>query len=124
MRDAEILLFFCIVSGIGMGTSYLLLRTSKEFRWSSFVAFLFAPVCASLLLTLVYGWRVLFLFAVSCVVGFLMEFSLGLLYHKTLKHRLWSYDRYNVGGYTSWLTIPMWGVAGVLFWLLGRVVGL
>lgn len=52
------------------------------------------------------------------------ELVVGFVYHKTLNRRLWQYNRLSVGGYTSVLSIPMWGIAGVVFWALSKLLGL
>lgn len=85
---------------------------------------LFVPVIGSLLLSVYYGIKVIYLFFISAIVGLLLEYILGLAYHKTLNKRLWTYDRLSLHGYTSFLAIPMWGVAGTVFWLLSNSIGL
>ena len=107
----------------GMYLAYLYGRQVKRFRWSEYVALLATPVGICAYIAYVHGIKIVYLFVSSMVVGFLLEFSLGLAYHKTLNKRLWSYSRNSVGGYTSWLTLPMWGVAGIVFWLLSTMIG-
>ena len=82
------------------------------------------PVICSLSLSYFFGSKIVLLFVKSAIIGIVLEYGLGIVYHKTLNRRLWSYDKFSLGGYTSWLTIPMWGVAGVIFWLIGKTVGL
>ncbi len=82
------------------------------------------PLLGCLVLAAYYGMGMVYLFVASSVVGFILEYGTGLMYHKTLNRRLWTYGKYSIGGYTSLLTFPMWGVAGVVFWLLSRSVGL
>ena len=113
-----------IVAFLGMFLAYLYGRSVKRFRWSEYIALLATPVGICLWIAYVHGIKVLYLFAASAIVGFFLEFGLGLAYHKTLNRRLWTYSRYSVGGYTSWLTLPMWGVAGVAFWILSNKIGL
>ncbi len=115
------LTLFCL---FGMYCAYLYGRHSKEFRWREYVALLAAPVTGCLGLAYFYGPKLILFFLVSCVVGLFLEYGIGKLYHKTLNRRLWTYSRLNIGGYTSWLTLPMWGIAGVVFWLLARIIGL
>lgn len=113
-----------LVSLIGMYLAYLYGRHVKKFRWSEYVLLLIVPVISSLSLSYVYGIKIIYFFLLSAFVGFGLEYALGLAYHKTLNYRLWSYSRFNVGGYTSLLTFPMWGVAGVVFWVLSESIGL
>lgn len=115
------LLLFCFT---GLYFAYLYGRRTKQFRWGEYVAMMSTPVVACLGLSYYYGVHIVYLFAASCVVGFVLEYSIGFIYHKILNRRLWTYGRYSVGGYTSLLTFPMWGVAGVVFWLLAHSIGL
>lgn len=109
---------------LGFYSAYLYGRKTRRFRWSEYFALISAPTLGALAFSYFYGIGVFYLFALSCLVGFALEYSIGKAYHKTLNRRLWTYGKYSVGGYTSLLTFPMWGVAGVVFWLVSRTVGL
>ena len=117
-------LVFVIVCIVGMYLTYLYGRKTKQFRWSEYFLLISTPVLCSLSLTYFYGSKIIYFFVTSSVVGFVLEYLLGLIYHKTLNRKLWTYGKYNVGGYTSLLTFPLWGVAGVVFWLLSQRIGL
>lgn len=122
MKYSVIALLLLVVSLGGIFGAYLFGRRTKRFRWSEYIALLSAPVLGSLSLSYFYGRGIIYLFLISSIVGFVLEYSLGFAYHKTLNKRLWTYDRYPVGGYTSLLTFPMWGVAGIVFWLLIKFI--
>lgn len=107
-----------------MYCAYLYGRKTKAFKWREYFALIAAPVTGSLGLAHFYGQKVIYFFLVACVAGFILEYTIGIAYHKTLNRRLWTYGKYNVGGYTSLLTFPLWGVAGIVFWLLARLIGL
>lgn len=124
MPDNAIGLYLTLWCGAGMFCAYLYGRRTKKFLWREYFALIAAPVIGCLGLTYFYGIDILYFFAASSIVGFIMEYVIGKAYHKTLNTRLWTYGKYNVGGYTSLLTFPMWGVAGVVFWLVSRLVGL
>jgi uncharacterized membrane protein len=111
----SVLLLFSLV---GIYGAYLFGKKTRKFRWSEYIALLSAPVIAALSLSYFYGIGVVYLFVVSCFVGCLLEYLIGFAYHKTLNKRLWTYDRFGIHGYTSLLTFPMWGVAGVIFWFI------
>lgn len=113
-----------LLSLIGMYSAYLYGRHIKKFRWSEYCLLLIVPVASCLGLSYLYGIKVIYLFLLSSIIGFAFEYLFGLTYHKTLNHRLWHYNRFSIGGYTSPLAIPMWGVAGVIFWLLSKGIGL
>lgn len=117
-------LILLAISLVGGYLSYLYGRKVKRFRWSEYFLLMIVPVAGSLALSYQYGTKIIYLFFISMFVGFALEYLLGLGYHKTLNRRLWTYGRYSVGGYTSLLTFPMWGVAGVAFWLLSQSIGL
>lgn len=119
-----ILIAFGSLSLLGMYFSILYGRKTKAFRWSEYIALVSVPVVCSLGLAYFFGPNVIALFIKSAIIGLILEYCLGSAYHKTLNKRLWTYERFNLGGYTSWLTIPMWGVAGVIFWLISKSVGL
>jgi len=104
--------------------AYVYGRKVKRFRWSEYFALISGPVAACLVLAYYYGSKLLLFFLISALAGFFLEFSLGLAYHRTLNRRLWTYSTYSVSGYTSWLALPFWGVAGVFFWTLSRWIGL
>lgn len=109
---------------IGIYGAYLFGKKTRKFRWSEYIALLFVPVVAALSLSYFYGTKLIYFFVASSLIGFLLEYSIGLAYHKTLNKRLWTYDRLGVHGYTSLLTFPMWGIAGVVFWLIAGSFGL
>ena len=68
------------------------------------------------------GLIILQVFLTFSVVGAVFEWLIGLSYHKIVGERLWSYHRYSITKYTSWLSLPLWGLLGVLFWLLAQVL--
>ncbi|MEK7164933.1 MAG: hypothetical protein AAB779_03225, partial [Patescibacteria group bacterium] len=55
-------------------------------------------------------------FFAFAVVGTLFEWMVGFAYHKTMGSRLWTYHFYSINGYTSFASIPLWGLAGVIGW--------
>ncbi len=113
-----------VASLVGIYSAYVYGKNTQTFRWSEYVLLLVVPVLGSLGFALFYGVKVLYFFVASCIIGFVLEYSIGKAYHRTLNRRLWTYGKYSVDGYTSLLTFPMWGVAGVVFWLLARSIGL
>jgi uncharacterized membrane protein len=111
---------------VGVYLAYLYGRNTKEFHWSEYIALLAALTLIVFLKAYLIDIKILYLYLLSAIVGFILEYSLGLAYHKTLNRKLWVYDShaYSLSGYTSWLTLPMWGIAGVIFWTVGKIVGL
>ena len=115
---------FIVVSLVGFYLAYLYGRKTKRFKWSEYSAILAGPVLSIIILAVLIDIKILTLFLVSASVGFLLEYVVGLTYHKTLNKRLWRYERLSIDGYSSLLSVPIWGIAGVIFWFLGKMIGL
>lgn len=64
------------------------------------------------------------MFIASAIVGSVAEGFVGFVYDKVLNKRLWTYNRLSIKGYTSLLSIPIWGIAGILFWFISKFIGL
>ena len=122
----NIITFSILFMVLGFYLAYLYGRNTTQFRWSEYVALMCAPTIVVFIEAYLIDIRILTLYLASAMLGFVLEFFLGFAYHQVLNRKLWVYDSqaYAVGGYTSWLTLPMWGVAGVIFWTLAKVVGL
>ena len=108
----------------GFYLAYLYGRKTKIFVWKEYIAILIWPTLLVLTLAYFIDKNIIILFLISSIIGFCLEYLLGLTYHKTLNKRLWRYDKFSVKGYTSWLTLPIWGIAGVIFWFLSKIAGL
>ena len=113
---------FLIISLLGFCLAYLYGHKSKKFYWSKYWLMLAGPILCALILAYFEGLKIIQLFILSSVVGFSLEYVLGFSYHKIFNSRLWIYERFSVGGYTSFLTLPVWGVAGIVFWFLVKFV--
>jgi len=115
---------FLFVTLAGFYLAYLYGRKTKRFRWSEYMAILIWPILFVIALAYFIDVRILSLFLLSSFVGFVLEYVVGFTYHKTLNEKLWHYERLSIGGYTSLLSIPIWGVAGVIFYFLSKMLGL
>jgi hypothetical protein len=98
-------------------------RKTKRFELKEYVALLIVPTLTIIWLTFDYGIVIIYIYLLSAVAGFILEWSLGWAYHHALGARLWMYERLSLSGYTSWLAIPFWGIAGIFFFLLVKAVG-
>lgn len=85
-----------------------------------FFLFLF-PFIGLFYLTRINGVSILHIFSVFLLLGAMLEWFVGFSYHMIVGQRLWTYHRFSLNGYTSWLTIPIWGLGGVFFWLLAKL---
>lgn len=117
-------ILFNFLSLVGFYLAYLYGRKTKKFRWSEYLAIIILPLACISFLSYLEGFKILILFILSCFVGFALEYIVGLTYHKTLNERLWKYNRFGFGGYTSFLSLPLWGIAGIVFYFLGKMIGL
>ena len=115
---------FLVLTLAGFYLAYLYGHKTKKFRWSEYLAIVIGPLIFVLFLSFFLDLRILVLFVVGSAVGFIFEYIFGLTYHKVLNQRLWTYNRLSVGGYTSLLSIPVWGIGCVIFWFLGKMLGL
>jgi hypothetical protein len=115
---------FLILSFIGFYLAYLYGKKTTEFRWSEYIAIIIIPILFIVFLILYYDFAILKLFIVSASIGFVAEGLIGFVYDKVLNRRLWTYNRLSIKGYTSYLSIPLWGIAGVIFWFITKLVGL
>ena len=121
----NLLLLILIGSFVGFCFAYWYGRRTRKFYWSEYLALVGVPVAGCLALALLYGKGVVYLFFLSAGVGLLLEYSAGLAYHLVLHERLWTYGKFALKGrYTSVLVLPMWGVGGVISWLIAKSVGL
>ena len=125
MLKIEILGLICTtISLIGFYLAYLYGRNTKKFSWNEYIAILIGPLISVIILILYVNWKILYLFVISMLFGTVFEYLFGLIYEKVLNQKLWKYNRFSIHGYTSLLSIPIWGIAGVVFWSLGKIIGL
>lgn len=89
-----------------------------HFALARYLLLLIPPLLAFLILVARIGLSPLNAFFVFMLVGTICEWLIGYFYQKLIGQRLWTYHRFSIQGYTSLLSIPIWGCAGVLFWLL------
>lgn len=104
---------------IGLFLAYLYGRHTKNFLWREYFAILAFPLLGIIGLVLKLGWVPLKIFVAASLIGPILEWLVGFFYHKTMGSHLWLYERYPLPGrYTSWLTLPIWGMGLLLFWLI------
>lgn len=122
----ETILFWVFVSLglIGFYLAYLYGRRTTQFRWSEYLGMITLPILFILFLGFYFDVKVLYMFLISSIVGFIAEGLIGFVYDKVLDKRLWTYNRLDIKGYTSLLSIPLWGIAGIVFWFLSKLIGL
>lgn len=115
------LYFYLAINIVGFFFVYLYGRHTKKFLWKEYFAILVPPIVGLFGLVSFMGLTPLYVFAVSSLIGPIIEWSVGLMFHKILGAHLWIYERYPLPGrYTSWLTIPLWGFGLEIVWLVLR----
>lgn len=126
----EFLLFlFLVVGGVVLEAIVEKLYfsiTKKKFKehhfsFSRYFYLLLFPILATIVIIQRNTSTLFTVFLTFSLIGTFLEWLIGFFYHKIVGQRLWTYHRYSWSGYTSWLSMPLWGLAGVLFWLLARV---
>lgn len=121
--------FALVVAGfiLEVATSKLYYKlTNKPYRsyhysFGKYLYFLLFPVVTILYFTAGSNENLLAIFVSFALLGTLAEWIIGFFYHKIVGQRLWTYHRYSIGGYTSFLSLPMWGLAGLIFYLFIQI---
>ena len=92
----------------------------QHFSWWRYTLFFGVPLVtvATVLFSFKYEHSALAMFVWFAVVCTFMEWLVGFTYHRVVGKRLWTYDKFNIGGYTSWLSVPIWGILGLVMWFL------
>jgi hypothetical protein len=96
-------------------------RRTRRLSVVRYVLYLAAPMLASAILITVEPGLVI-VFAASMLVGIILEWLLGYYFRRIVGFELWSYRGPGSQRYTSLLVLPLWGLAGVLFVVLGSVL--
>lgn len=120
----NIYFYSVIIIFVGFIFAYWYGRKTKEWKWSEYFFMATAPFAGMILLTYFEGIEILIFFLLSSFIGFIAEYTLGLLCEKTLGRRLWVYKKLNLGGHTSLLSLPFWGGAGIIFLSLVKILNL
>jgi len=95
----------------------------KKYHYSigRYLFLLLFPFLATIYILSHTGLKLINVFLAFALLGTFLEWLVGFSFHMVVGHRLWTYYRYNINTYTSLLSIPLWGLAGILFWLLAQV---
>jgi len=115
---------FIAICFFGFYLAYLYGHKTKNFRWNEYFAIIILPILCVVMMAIFVDIKILNLFIISSFTGFFLEYVVGLTYHKTLNRRLWEYKKFSINGYTSYLSIPIWGIGGVFFWFIAKMLNL
>ncbi len=97
-------------------------RKTHYFPAGKFLYFLIFPLMSVIFVATQLQIPIIFGFLIFSIVGTTAEYFLGYTFHKIVGRKLWTYHTYSIGGYTSWLSIPLWGIGGIFFWLISRLI--
>src|SRR3989344_5279347 len=78
-----------------------------HFTFGKYLFLLLFPTIASLLILNREGWSLIRVFIAFAVLGTALEWFVDFGYHKIIGQRLWTYHRYSIGKYTSFLSMPL-----------------
>ena len=92
-----------------------------HYSFSKYLYFLILPIL--IIIYFIHGSNLNFIavFLGFSLFGTLAEWIIGFFYHKIVGQRLWTYHRYAIFNYTSFLSIPLWGLAGLIFYLFIQI---
>ncbi len=104
-------------------THFLLTKKHyKKYHYSfaRYLIFLSVPLISTVFITRFVGASILNIFLIFAFLGTFLEWLVGFSFHMVMGQKLWTYSKYNINTYTSFLSIPLWGIAGVFFYLLAK----
>ncbi len=94
----------------------------SHFRFARYFFLLTFPLVGTLVVINFQGLSLLKIFLVFSLIGPFFEWLVGFSYYQVVGARLWTYKKFTYLGHSSLLAAPLWGMAGVLFWLLAQKV--
>lgn len=101
------------------------LKINHRFTVAKRVSLLSLPIWGLIALLFTKGSHsFVILFLLSAVIGTLLEGILGKFIKRFFGVRIWTYKYGAWGNFTSFYALPYWGAAGLVFALLGKVLGL
>lgn len=130
-EHVNLIIFLAMVAGgvqlegsfAGLHDRFSKLRYKRNrFRLGRYFFLLAFPLLATLFALYAQGVSAAYAFLLFAVAGTALEWLVGSAFHRVVGQRLWTYHRYSMGGYTSWLSVPLWGMAGVPFLLLVKAL--
>jgi hypothetical protein len=100
------------------------LKISHKYTIGKKVSLLSLPIWGLIALFFFHGAApYVRMFIYASVVGTILEGLMGAAIHKIFGIRIWTYHYGKIGNFTSIYSLPYWGVAGVLFAAIGKMLG-
>ncbi len=113
-----------ITFGVGLEMIFSKILTKHRivhFMLSRYIFLLSVPIITVLIMSYLVNIKLLYFFLIFSIIGTLIEYCIGLSYKTIVGQKLWTYHKYSVQGYTSLLSIPIWGLCGVLMYFLSVI---
>lgn len=95
---------------------------THHFSLSKYVVVLIPPILSTFLVVFLADKSVLLVLLIFAFVGTFFEWLVGYVYYSIVGSRLWTYHKFSIGPYTSFLSIPLWALAGGLFYVLAKTL--
>lgn len=92
-----------------------------HFVLGKYVVSLLFPILAIIIIYSRLGSSIIYTFFASAILGTFLEWLCGWWFYHIMGTRLWTYHRYSITKYTSFLSIPLWGLAGIFFLLIVKL---
>jgi hypothetical protein len=121
------LILFLLIVVFGVGIEMILSKMYFKshgkhqvvhFKVSRYLFLLCVPMVGIILMSYLVGLSVWKFFFIFMVLGTTLEYCIGFSYKVIVGQMLWKYNKYTINGYTSLLAVPLWGLCGVLVYLL------
>jgi hypothetical protein len=91
-----------------------------HFKLSRYFFLISIPIIIMFLMSYLISASILKYFIFFATIGTILEYCIGYSYQTIVGQRLWTYNKYSIQGYTSLLSIPLWGLFGALLYLLAK----
>lgn len=100
------------------------LRINKRFTLGKKISFFSLPIWGILFVVFLHSKEYALIFFYSAAIGTFLEAGMGKMTSRIYRAKIWVYKQGALGDYTSIYSIPYWGVAGVIFAALGKMLSL
>ena len=97
-------------------------KYKKHFKFARYLFLLLFPMFGTLVSFFIAGFSAIKIFILFSFMGPALEWCIGYSYQAIVGQKLWTYHRYSITGNTSLLAIPFWGLAGLLFYYIARMI--
>lgn len=117
-------LYFILINLIGAFIAVWYGRRTEGRRWSEYFVMILWPILGTIVLSYYEGWQILLFFLVCMIIGFILEIRLNQNFEKILGEKFYIYKKITYKGYSSLLSLPFWGAAGIVFLIIAKILRL